>query len=458
MKKNNYDLVIKNGRVMNPESGLDSVMDIGINGRTISIIQNNNLLGDKVINANGNVVAPGFIDMHAHGQDTENYNIQCLDGVTTALELEGGASDIEKWYKDRENNASINFGVSAGHIPVRMEVMNDPSLGVLPIGDAANKSASEDEISSIVNKIENGLKLGALAVGFGIAYTPAATRDEIHAVFEVAAGYNATCHVHIRGEAQTEVGIEALEEVITASLITGASLHVVHLSSSGRKNAPVMLRIIEDAQLSGLDITTECYPYNAGMTEIGAATVGNWRPEYSDFIWADTVEQLNQEKFEYYQENEPSGMIIMPMIPADVVDECVNSNITAIASDGYIKNGKGHPRTAGTYSKVLGYFVREKGTLSLMNALNKMSLMPAQRLEDRVPIMRNKGRISVGCDADIVIFDPNIVTDQSTYENPISPSKGINYVIVNGTIVVDAGKLNTQVFPGSSIRGIISNT
>ena len=169
------------------------------------------------------------------------------------------------------------------------------------------------------------MKLGALAVGFGIAYTPAATRDEIHAVFEVAASYNATCHVHIRGEAQTEVGIEALEEVITASLITGASLHVVHLSSSGRKNAPVMLRIIEDAQLSGLDITTECYPYNAGMTEIGAATVGNWRPEYSDFIWADTVEQLNQEKFEYYQENEPSGMIIMPMISADVVDECVNS-------------------------------------------------------------------------------------------------------------------------------------
>ena len=458
MSKDSYDLVIQNGRVMNPESGLDSVMNIGINGRTISIIQDGDLLGSKVIDASGSIVAPGFIDMHAHGQDTENYNIQCLDGVTTALELEVGASDIEKWYKDRENNASINFGVSAGHIPVRMDVMNDPASGIVPIGDAAYKPASTVEISKITNKIEQGLKLGALAVGMGLGYTPSATRDEIHAVFDVAAAYNATCHVHIRGEVQTNIGIEALEEVITASVITGASLHVVHLSSSGRKKAPVMLRIIEDAQLSGLDVTTECYPYDAGMTEIGAATLGPWRPEFSNFIWADTVEQLNQERFEYYQANQPSGMIIMPMIPADVVDTCVNSKITAIASDGFLKNGKGHPRTAGTYSKVLGHFVREKRGLSLMDALNKMSLMPAQRLEGCVPSMRNKGRIAVGCDADIVIFDPDTVIDQATYKNPVSPSKGIDYVIVNGTIVVESGELNSQVCPGSPVRGIISNT
>ncbi len=458
MSKEHYDLVIKNGRVMNPESGLDSLMNIGINGRTIATIQNGDLSGDQVVNAVGNVVAPGFIDMHAHGQDTENYNIQCLDGVTTALELEVGASDIEKWYKDRENNASINFGVSVGHIPVRMDVMNDPGTGILPIGDAANKPASIAEISNITNKIEQGLKLGAMAVGMGLGYTPSASSDEIHAVFDVAAAYNATCHVHIRGEILVNRCLEALEEVITASVVTGASLHVVHLSSSGREQAPVMLRMIEDAQRNGLDVTTECYPYDAGMTEIGAATLGSWRSEFSNFIWADTVEQLNQETYEYYRENQPDGMVIMPMIPAAVVDTCVNSNTTAIASDGFLRNGTGHPRTAGTYSKVLGHFVREKGGLSLMDALDKMSLMPAQRLEGCVPSMRNKGRIAVGCDADIVIFDPDTVLDQATYKNPVTPSKGINFVVVNGTVVVESGKLNSQLYPGSPVRGNISNT
>ena len=150
-------------------------------------------------------------------------------------------------------------------------------------------------------------------------------------------------------------------------------------------------------------------------------------------------------------------MVIMPMIPAAVVDTCVNSNTTAIASDGFLRNGTGHPRTAGTYSKVLGHFVREKGGLSLMDALDKMSLMPAQRLEGCVPSMRNKGRIAVGCDADIVIFDPDTVLDQATYKNPVTPSKGINFVVVNGTVVVESGKLNSQLYPGSPVRGNISN-
>src|SRR6185369_9394696 len=136
----------------------------------------------------------------------------------------------------------------------------------------------------------------------------------------------------------------------------------------------------------------------------------------------------------------------------EVVAAAINSPLTMIASDGILAQGKGHPRTAGTYSRVLGNYVREKGTLSLMDALTKMTLWPAQRLERRVPSMRNKGRIKVGADADLTIFDPQSIIDRSTFQEPAKYAEGIRFVIVNGVPVVKDGQLQSDIYPGRPVR------
>jgi N-acyl-D-aspartate/D-glutamate deacylase len=229
-----FDVVIANGRVMDPESGFDAVRNVGIRGGKIAKISRGTLAGKQTIEAKGLVVAPGFIDLHQHGQDAENYGLKAADGVTTALELEVGVADVDRWYGEREGKARINYGASAGHIAVRMAVMRDPGE-LLPRGDAAHRAATAAELEAISAMLDKGLKRGAVAVGLGPAYTEAATNQEIVDVFRVAAKYHASCHVHIRGSgtAVLEGNFSGFEEVMAAAAITGAPLHVVHIQSTG---------------------------------------------------------------------------------------------------------------------------------------------------------------------------------------------------------------------------------
>jgi dihydroorotase len=449
-----YDLVIRNGRVIDPESGLDAVRHLGISGGKIQVVSATPLDGRAAIDATGLVVAPGFIDLHSHGQDAENYRYKAMDGVTTALEMEVGVADVDAWYDKRESQSLINYGVSIGHIPVRMRMMRDPG-NFLPTGDAAHRAATDPEIAECRRQIERGLARGALGVGMGMHYTPAASRWEILEMFRAATRFGAACFVHLRYAGDESVA--ALEEVIAASALTGAPVHVAHITSNGLRSTPRLLGMIAEARARQLDITTELYPYTAAMSVIESALFDpGWQSVlgigYHDLQWTGSGERLTAESFARYRRT--GGGVILHMIPQSAVDAAIASPFVMIASDGGLRNGKGHPRSSGTFARVLGRYVRETGALSLAEAIRKMSLMPAQRLQQRAPAMRNKGRIREGADADLTIFDPAAVTDASTYEDPARYSIGIRYVLVNGVQVVSDGKLR-EVTPGRAVRAAV---
>jgi N-acyl-D-aspartate/D-glutamate deacylase len=454
-----YDIAIINGRVIDPESNLDEVINIGIRDGSVELITAKEIIGKTIIDAQDLVVAPGFIDIHQHGQDHENYCYKVMDGVTTALELEMGTADVDKWYKEREGKALINHGVSVGHVPLRMKIMNDPG-GFAPVADAVYKSASDEEIILLKEGIEKGLSRGGLGVGFGLMYTPAATRWEILEMFRVAGKTKVPCYVHIRygGLKEPNSCIAALEEVISASAISGAPLHVVHITSIGFSYTPRMLQMIKEARSRNIDVSVECYPYPATQTTIESAVYDEgWQESfgitYEDLQWVETGERLNAESFARYRKT--GGMVIAHSIPEDVVRSTVADSIVIIASDGMLSGGKGHPRGSGTFARVLGKYVREEKLLSLPEGLRKITLMPAQRLEGIAPSFKNKGRIRVGADADITIFDPEQIIDEATYEEPAKYSNGIAYVLVNGVVVVKNGFLLEELFPGKAVRGTI---
>jgi N-acyl-D-aspartate/D-glutamate deacylase len=456
-----YDLVIANGHVMDPESGLDAVRNVGISGGKIRAISADKLQGKSTIDAKGLVVAPGFIDLHEHGQDPRNYQFQSRDGVTTSLELELGTDDVEKWYSAREGKSLINFGVSIGHIPVRMKVLHDPGT-FFPTADAAHRAASPEELAEISAMTEKGFRAGALAEGMGVNYTAAATHAEIIEMFRIAAKYGASVHVHLRyaGIKEPGTGLAALEEVVAAAAQTGAPLHVVHITSTGLKTTPDLISMVEGARRHGLDVTTECYPYTAGSTALQSAVFDpGWQESmgitFHDLQWTETGERLTAETFERYRKQ--GGIVVIFSIPEEAVRTALANPIVMVASDGMMITGaKVHPRGQGTFARVLGHYVREEKTLDLMTAIRKMTLMPAQRLEKRAPIFKDKGRIRIGADADITVFDPSRVIDKATYEEPLQYSAGIPYVLVNGVPVVKDGQLVDGIFPGRAARAPIA--
>jgi N-acyl-D-aspartate/D-glutamate deacylase len=455
------DIVISGGRVMDPESGLDAIRNVGILNGKIAVITETPLQGQQTIDARGMVVAPGFIDMHEHGQEPRNYEFQAHDGVTTSLELEAGVADVDSWYAKQEGHSLINYGASVGHIPVRMQVMHDPGT-FLPVGDAAHREATPEQIQEIKSAIDQGLKHGALAVGMGINYTPAATHAEIMDVFKVAAAYAASVHVHLRynGLLEPTTGLAALQEVVADCAATGAPVHVVHITSMGMRETPRLLDVIHGAQKRGLDVTTEAYPYPAGSTALESSIFDpGWQERmgitYHDLQWAKTGERLTAQTFQKYRKE--GGIVIIFAIPESAVRQAMADPIVMIASDGMpITGAKVHPRGQGTFCRVLGHYVREEKTLDLMTALRKMTVMPAQRLEKRAPMFANKGRIKVGADADLTIFDPNTVLDNATFDDPLQFSTGIYYVLVNGVPVIKEGKTVEGVFPGRAARAPIS--
>ena len=454
-----FDLVIRGGRVLDPETGRDQIANVGIADGRIKRISTEQLAGAHTIDAHGLVVAPGFIDLHQHGQDEASGVLKAFDGVTSALEMEIGVPDVRAFLARKTGHSLINFGTSASHSAARAAALGQP-LGptdLIPAsGRSANDPATATQLAQMESQLQGQLDAGAVGIGMGIQYLPGATSEEVIHIFLVAASRHFPVFTHVRSAGSKEPGssIEAVEEVIGAAAVTGAALQIVHINSSCMTDAPECLALVSGAKARGLDVTTEAYPYLAGMTSINSALFDSgWQEKfgvsYDALMLPDTGERLTEARFKELHASPKSMEVVIFLNRQDVVDGVIANPLTSIASDGE----KGHPRNAGTYCQILARYVRDLRTVSLMDAIRKMSLMPAQRLEKATAAARRKGRIQEEADADIVVFDPATVTDRATYEHPNEHSTGMRYVLVNGVPVIDKGALVPGAYPG---KGIVS--
>jgi len=454
-----YDIVLEGGRVLDPETGLDAVRNVGVLGGKIAKISETPLSGRRVIHVSGLVVAPGFIDLHQHAQDPASQRVKAFDGVTTALEMEIGAPDVAKFLQEKQGRSIINYGTTASHLAARALVLGAPlpEGTILPkSGPATDQPATPDQMEKIQQRLREEVNAGALGIGMGIAYSPGATRLEIIDMFRVAAERKLPVYTHMRSAGHVEPGsaIESTEEVIGAAAISGASLHIVHINSTCLKDSLECLSLIEGARAHGIDVTTEAYPYIAGMTAINSAVFNpGWQEKlgisYDSLVIPDTGEHLTKARFDELHNSPKEQWVLIYGNTQEMIDKIIPNPLIMIASDGAV----GHPRNAGTYSRVLAQYVREKKSLTLIEALRKMTLMPAQMLERSTPDAKRKGRLQEGADADVVVFDPQTISDRATFEKPMEPSVGVHYLLVGGTVLIDDGKMVEGEFPGKAIKG-----
>lgn len=456
---------------MDPETGLDSLLNVAIRGNEVIQLSADTLIGDIQVDVSGLVVAPGFIDLHAHGQSNQANLFQARDGVTTALELESGVGNLDAFLTKRSEEGSIlNFGATISHMEARAFAMpkHASALANAQATLANDVDAGEDSISHIASvarydavdpanyddlrdALARGLSQGALGIGMAHQYYPGATRDEILRVFELSAEHRAPIFTHVRN-----MGVGPMQEVIANAVVTGAPLHIVHVNSSSLWTISTVLDLVEGARKRGFDITTEAYPYTAASTGLQSAIFDpgwqeNLRISYGDLQWQDTGERLTRTSFQRYRAS--GGTVIIHMMKEEWITEALGRDFVMVASDGMPYALGAHPRSAGTFSRFLGRYVRENDLVPLMEALERITIMPARRLEEMSDQMKRKGRLQVGSDADITVFDPERIIDMATFEEDLAFSVGVEHVLVNGQFVVRDGENVPDATPGQAIMG-----
>lgn len=443
-----YDVVIKGGTIYNPST--EHILEnynIGINGSKIVRITKEEIIGDNEIDAEGLVVSPGFIDLVSYDPNYIGIEFKVLDGVTSNLAMHGGTEDAESWYASWENNGVItNFGASSFITRLRWPI----------VGTGIDAEMTDPaDIERLVEETRKNIENGALGISFSFEYVPG-IKHEIKPLLELAAEYNVPTFYHLR-YSDKENGLKGIQEVIDYGRETGAAIHIMHINSTG--GTFVMdeaLQMVHDARESGLDITTDFYPYDYWATYIDSARFRpGWQERYNityeDLQIAATDIRITEETFDQYR-TQHILVAAHGSMPEEELIMLLQDPHTMIGSDTIIEpHMNNHPRGAGTYSRLFGKYVRDEKVLSMMDAIKKVTYFPAKRMEDAAPSMHYKGRIEIGADADITIFNLDTIIDKATVEAPGTASVGVEYVLVNGVIVKDKDGLVDVERPGKPI-------
>ena len=452
-----FDRVIKGGRVIDPETGYDHVADIGIDGTTITSISEQTLKGRATIDATNRVVSPGFIDMISY--DPNDYGIwfKVADGVTTNLGMHGMLMSADTFFSTYEGKSPCHYGGAYDNYFMRGD-------GALHIG--SGKAASAKQIAQLQADIEAQLHQGWIGASFSPEYSPGIKDDEIAAQMTIAAQYGLPCFFH--GRYSTDVppddNAKTLGEILDLARQTHAPVHVMHITSTGGTfQMPQSLATLQAARDNEkLDVTACLYPYTFWATYIQSARFApGWQQrfhiDYANLVIPGTGERLTQASFDDYRSRDTNTLVAAYAIPEQDVITALQAPFTMIGSDAILQPGdNNHPRGAGCFARTLGFYVRGQQTLSLHDALAKMTILPAKRLEAKAPALRTKGRLQRGADADVTIFDPNTIIDRATIEDPSQESVGIDYVLVAGRVVKSPEGLHRDVRPGQPIKSVLS--
>jgi dihydroorotase/N-acyl-D-amino-acid deacylase len=501
-----YDLVFRNGRVIDGTGGPWYRADVAVRGDTIAAV-GPSLAGEAghTVDLEGRVIAPGFIDVHTHARrgllevpTADNYVLQ---GVTTLFDGQDGFSPLplgEFLARVAALPPAVNFGSFVGHGSVRAAVMG-----------AEDRPPTSVELGEMVTLVAESMREGAFGLSTGLFYVPGAfaTTEEVVALARVA-GERGGIHVsHMRDEAAGV--LESVRETVRIGEAGGLPTQVTHHKIIGREGwgkSVETLRLVAAARQRGVDVTIDQYPYTASSTSFTGALFPPWALEGDDEaraarladpttrarIHAAVVDKILHERgggdpsrlqvaacphdpsldgktlAEVLEERglevsvEAAADLVLEIVTAggatgifhamaeEDVERILASPFTMVASDGEIPifgRGSPHPRSYGTFARVLGVYTREEGVLSLEEAVRKMSSLPATRMG-----LADRGIIRPGMKADLVAFDPDTIRDQATFEQPHAYAVGVSHVVVNGAVVVDEGRL-TGVRPGRVLLG-----
>jgi len=466
-------VLFKNVTVIDGSGKRAFVADVRIrNGIIVRIGKIKASINDKVVDAHDLVLAPGFIDIHNHsesGLTTEGTAAnQVSQGLTTVMVGPDGDSPfpITPYLENLKGKIAVNVGAFIGHATVREQVMKNDYT----------RQATEPEIARMAKLVEQSMREGAFGLSSGLEYDVgfSASTDELIALARPAAKYHGIYMTHMRDE--EEGMLDALRESIRIGREAKLPVEISHIKMGNRNvwgKSAEAIKIIDEARRTGFDVTADAYPYTAwastitvlvpsrkyedrtevetGLSDVGGAdkvlvTSCRAHPEYEWKTLAEIADEKKTSPVDIYIQivrDGGAGVVCNSMNENDV-KAFYQQPWVMVASDGGI--GSHHPRGTGTFTKVLGRFVRENKWLTLEQAVKKMSAMPAARLG-----LKDRGMIKKGMKADLVLFDPATVIDRATFANPKIISAGIKAVFVNGITVWDGDKITGEL-PGSILK------